>query len=232
MWYLNLDRDLTREEIKKLINLAKEFKELKDTLSKRVNSKVLNIFIRNGITEGSLLDKEKVKSLVELLKNELTDYRVNYKIDENEGGFDIILEREGKLQNVINKIDLDFISSYGYTELYKLKNEIDKLIGKLPVKVKYKNDMVDITDYEELFTKLFELGKSGIEIQRYKGLGEMNPEQLWETTMNPKTRRLVQVSLEDGALADEIFTILMGEKVEPRKEFIMKYAREVKNLDV
>ena len=227
-----LDRDLTREEIKKLINLAKEFKELKDTLSKRVNSKVLNIFIRNGITEESLLDEEKVKSLVELLKNELTDYKVNYKIDENEGGFDIILEREGKLQNVINKIDLDFISSYGYTELYKLKNEIDKLIGKLPVKVKYKNDVIDINDYEELFTKLFELGKSGIEIQRYKGLGEMNPEQLWETTMNPKTRRLVQVSLEDGALADEIFTILMGEKVEPRKEFIMKYAREVKNLDV
>ena len=227
-----LDRDLTREEIKKLINLAKEFKELKDTLSKRVNSKVLNIFIRNGITEESLLDEEKVKSLVELLKNELTDYKVDYKIDENEGGFDIILEREGKLQNVINKIDLDFISSYGYTELYKLKNEIDKLIGKLPVKVKYKNDVIDINGYEELFTKLFELGKSGIEIQRYKGLGEMNPEQLWETTMNPKTRRLVQVSLEDGALADEIFTILMGEKVEPRKEFIMKYAREVKNLDV
>jgi DNA gyrase subunit B len=60
----------------------------------------------------------------------------------------------------------------------------------------------------------------------------MNPEQLWETTMNPKTRRLLQVSIEDAALADEIFSILMGEKVEPRKEFIMKYAKEVRNLDI
>ncbi|EDP73487.1 DNA gyrase [Hydrogenivirga sp. 128-5-R1-1] len=60
----------------------------------------------------------------------------------------------------------------------------------------------------------------------------MNPEQLWETTMNPKTRRLMQVTLEDAALADEVFSILMGEKVEPRKEFIMKYAKEVRNLDV
>jgi len=73
---------------------------------------------------------------------------------------------------------------------------------------------------------------TGVEIQRYKGLGEMNPEQLWETTMNPKTRRLVQVTIEDAALADEIFSILMGEKVEPRKEFIMKYAKEVRNLDI
>ena len=227
-----LESNLTKEDIKRLINLSKEFKELKDMLSKRVNNKIIDIFIRNNITEESLLNEDKVKNLVELLRNELTDYKIDYKVDENEGGFDIVLEREGKLQNVINRIDLDFVSSYGYTELYKLKRDIESLVGKLPVKVKYKNDEIVINDYEEFYTKLFELGKSGIEIQRYKGLGEMNPEQLWETTMNPKTRRLVQITLEDGALADEVFTILMGEKVEPRKEFIMKYAREVKNLDV
>ncbi len=227
-----LELNLSKEEIKRLINLSREFKELKETLSKRINRKLLDILIKEGITEESLLDEEKVRRLTELLKEELKDYKIYYRVDENEGCFNIILEKKGRIQNIVNKIDLDFMSSYGYIKLLELKRIMEILIGKLPIKVKYKNDEILIDSYEDIFTKLFELGKAGIEIQRYKGLGEMNPEQLWETTMNPKTRRLIQVSLEDAALADEIFTILMGEKVEPRKEFIMKYAREVRNLDV
>ena len=84
----------------------------------------------------------------------------------------------------------------------------------------------------ELESVLQELGRGNIIIQRYKGLGEMNPDQLWNTTMNPENRILLQVQLEDSMLADEIFTILMGEKVEPRRAFIERYARQVTNLDV
>jgi len=89
-----------------------------------------------------------------------------------------------------------------------------------------------IESFAALIQEVMNQGKKGLEIQRYKGLGEMNPEQLWETTMNPETRTLLQVKVEDAIKADEIFTVLMGDQVEPRREFIQRHALTVTNLDI
>ena len=85
---------------------------------------------------------------------------------------------------------------------------------------------------DRCIAELSEEGKYKVEIQRYKGLGEMDPEQLWETTMDPERRTIIKVTMEDAAKADEVFTILMGDKVEPRRKFIEQNAKYVKNLDI
>jgi DNA gyrase subunit B len=91
---------------------------------------------------------------------------------------------------------------------------------------------VDVATFKQVMSWLLDQARKGQSIQRYKGLGEMNPEQLRETTLNPGSRRLLQVRIEDILASDEIFTTLMGDQVEPRREFIEKNALSVSNLDV
>ena len=126
----------------------------------------------------------------------------------------------------------EFVDGPDYRELVGLTKELADL-GEAPyIVADGKSGESTLKSHEELLNHLMTVARKGIHIQRYKGLGEMNAEQLWETTMNPETRRMVRVTIEDEVAADQIFTVLMGNQVEPRREFIQTHAHEVENLDV
>jgi DNA gyrase subunit B len=125
----------------------------------------------------------------------------------------------------------EFFESAEYQRIAELARTLADLIGE-GAYVTRGNEREDVSAFKQAMTWLFEQARKGQTIQRYKGLGEMNPEQLWETTINPATRRLMQVRIEDAVASDEIFTTLMGDQVEPRREFIEKNALSVMNLDI
>jgi len=125
----------------------------------------------------------------------------------------------------------EFFESAEYQRIADLARTLAGLIGE-GAHVTRGNERAEIGSFKEAMRWLFEQAKKGQTIQRYKGLGEMNPEQLWETTINPQTRRLLQVKIDDAVAADDIFTTLMGDQVEPRREFIEKNALSVTNLDI
>jgi DNA gyrase subunit B len=122
------------------------------------------------------------------------------------------------------------LGSRDFQRLYDLYQR--KIHGVFPIRLRHGETEKEVSTPTELIEHLVERGRKGTTLQRYKGLGEMNPDQLWETTMAPESRTVLQVTLEDAMKADEIFTILMGGKVEPRREFIEAHAREVRVLDI
>lgn len=125
----------------------------------------------------------------------------------------------------------ELVGSADFRELQKLA-PMSMGLGHPPYKIKAKGAEKELPGTSELVQAILEIGKQGLGLQRYKGLGEMNPGQLWETTMNPETRTLLQIRLEDIPGVDDIFSILMGDEVGPRRDFIQAHALEVRNLDV
>ena len=106
------------------------------------------------------------------------------------------------------------------------------LFGSLPLGMDFKGEEEKFNSYKDFSDRVTEICKKGLYIQRYKGLGEMNPEQLWETTLDPESRHILKVNLEDALSANETFSLLMGGEVEPRRDFIYNNALNVRELDI
>jgi DNA gyrase subunit B len=158
-------------------------------------------------------------------------YRVGVETIAGGGGQRISLQRVEHGLTAQKHVPREFFDSAEYRRIAELAQTLNDLMGPGAFIVRG-DERQEIASFKAAMAWLFEQAKKGQTIQRYKGLGEMNASQLWDTTINPETRRLMQVRIEDAVAADDIFTTLMGDAVEPRREFIEKNALQVSNLDI
>jgi DNA gyrase subunit B len=171
---------------------------------------------------------EQLETRLRLLNGTGPRYRVHYQPGEDAT---IMVSREHHGLTTTKSVPHGFFRSPEYQRIATIGGEFKDLVQP-GASISRNNDQQDVATFPEAIDWLMNKAKQGQSIQRYKGLGEMNPDQLWDTTVNPQTRRLMQVRIEDAVAADEIFTTLMGDHVEPRREFIERNALAVSNLDV
>jgi len=196
------------------------------------------LLLEDGFGEETLKDQNALQSIearlasyVSLIAPEQSPLSCQLEEDAEHNCFKLVVSTRANGTGYQTTIDREFLASPEYREIKKLFTDLSA-IGLPPYTVEDGDNKTALKSLTEILKFVMEGGKKGQYIQRYKGLGEMNPEQLWETTMNPETRVLLQVRIEDAVEADEIFSTLMGDEVEPRRKFIEAHALTVKNLDI
>jgi DNA gyrase subunit B len=200
-------------------------------------------FIRAMRAMG-LLEKDmlKNKAKLEKLVNKMSAYLeknfehvtlmdARFEQDEEHNSNRVVCEIDNRGNLEVNSIDTELMKSPEIKEIRELRENLSA-VGAAPYTLSHNGDRASLRSGEEVIEYVLREGKKGMSINRYKGLGEMNPGQLWDTTMDPATRTLLRVDVEDAVEADQTFTTLMGDQVEPRRQFIEENALQVKNLDV
>jgi DNA gyrase subunit B len=207
-----------------------EFEKLLDWfVRRRLDPELLKLMLQYGVDADTLKDKKALAKFIKEVEGRIAEARPG-GIDRDEEHRSHAVEIKRQNYKAL-QLDVDFISRPEYRSLRKLHSVVRDL-GDAPYTVKVKDAERQVADSSELLEHVLSNSKKGLSIQRYKGLGEMNPRQLWETTMAPEKRTLLQVAIDDSIEADEMFTVLMGDQVEPRKNFIVKHALEARNIDV
>ena len=225
-----------------LENLARKFVEVEAIIRRwalRYNARILHqLLYMPSVTEEHMEDSEWLSNwaqrLQELMETDDSDterFAVRWVAGEpgESGAIEVAITSHGVTANKL--IQMEFFRAPEYRRIAELGAEMSELIGD-GAYVQRGERRLDVGGFEEAMVWLMEQARRGLHIQRYKGLGEMNPDQLWDTTINPDSRRLMQVRIEDAVAADEIFSTLMGDQVEPRREFIERNALTVANLDI
>jgi len=187
--------------------------------------------------EAILKDEAQLKSTLDDLKDWIVSQptlgitEIDYSVKNTDGLIEAIVSTTRYADRKKTNLDVNILNASEIIELREVWKSI-QAVSKLPLTVIRNNHEISYDNYNDFFTETMENTKKGIYIQRYKGLGEMNPEQLWETTLNPQNRTLLKVTIDDAVAADETFSVLMGEQVEPRRKFINDNALLVRGLDV
>ncbi len=216
-----------KQIIPTLRNIIAYNQHFEKIVNRGVPAEILKMFIHGKIRNG-FAEKANLEPLAEQLRQ--IEPKAKFEVLENP---DRILVTLGNLHARIDRHTVETLSSHEYKLLLQSYRQVEDVCQDQPAcLVAEGKENIEIGDRQELLDIFLARAKKGQYIQRYKGLGEMNPDQLWETTMDPEKRVLLQVSIEDAVRADEIFTVLMGDQVEPRREFIEQNALNVANLDV
>jgi len=234
------NQELSNEEIKSLILAIEKYKKYVDSLSIKFNPSIIKYILTSGIDlQKTLKDKNKITEdfdkIVSLVNEDARDGLSNasYTLTEDKetNSYTVEFVFDKYAARTTNLFDHEEVSSSEFKELYEYWERITSL-AKAPIEINFNNKHEAFNDFEAFYHFVIDESKKGLYIQRYKGLGEMNPEQLWETTLNPENRTLLQVGITDAIAADETFSVLMGEQVEPRRKFIEDNALQAKELDV
>lgn len=225
-------------DLKKMIVQIQRFNHLLKVSSAKYDPDALYYMISKVSDHQKAFSSEKdLTKAIEDLKTwlqanpELGVTEVKSSVAVEEGKPVATLHTTRYADKIVTKFSADTLKASEWLELTSLWNQIQG-VSKLPITMELDGKEASFEDYTSFHDYVMENTKKGYYIQRYKGLGEMNPEQLWETTLNPENRNLLKVSIDDAVAADETFSVLMGELVEPRRKFIHDNALMVKELDV
>lgn len=230
-------REIPSSQLVTILKATSRFSRLIEHSKKRFSPTLLRKMIFEKINSQILQNQNQFKDFLNIFKAELEkrEQVCTFVIDKDEVSQTFFAVVETTLEGVrtrtpINKVTLE---SKEYEELGRLYQTMNQFPSEeFEVQVEKGNIHKKVSGAELLFEEVLSIARAGTYVQRYKGLGEMNPEQLWETSMDPTKRTLLQVQVDDAAAADNIFSVLMGDQVEPRRQFIEENALRVRNLDI
>ncbi len=232
-------RGIGGQPLYRLAQRLKRFRAVLANLDKRCDARMVASLLRaTGLGSDDLRERTKVEDAAKKLRAYLEKrypdlfpltIAVSWESEHGTGRLEVVPRAGASARRSV--INWDLVSSPEYQEAWSIDQDL-RSIGPAPYTARAGAHTDEIPDGEALIDFLDERGKKGISISRYKGLGEMNADELWETTMNPDARTLLQVRVDDAVKTDELFTILMGDQVEPRRQFIEQNALSVKNLDI